>query len=61
MSNLKLTDDELFELTEIVGNSMQFDKDLIPLYKKLLKLQKPIDMSKQDFDYEILEYGGESQ
>ena len=31
------------------------------LYKKLLKLQKPIDMSKQDFDYEILEYGGESQ
>ena len=31
MSNLKLTDDELFELTEIVGNSMQFDKDLIPL------------------------------
>jgi hypothetical protein len=60
MVNLKLTDDELFNLTEIVGNSIQFDEDLIPLYKKLLKLQKPIDMSKQDFDYEIPEYKGQS-
>ena len=53
---IKINEEELFELIEMVGNSMQFDEELIPLYEKLCKHQKPLDLSKQNFDYEIPEF-----
>ena len=53
---IKINEEELFELIEMVGNRMQFDRELIPLYKKLCKHQKPLDKSKWNFDYEIPEY-----
>tara|TARA_R100000482_G_C5053777_1_gene113911 strand:- start:353 stop:547 length:195 start_codon:yes stop_codon:yes gene_type:complete len=53
---IKINEEELFELIEMVGNRMQFDRELIPLYEKLCKHQKPLDLSKQNFDYEIPEF-----
>jgi len=53
---IDITEEELFELIEMVGNRMQFDRELIPLYKKLCSYQKPLDLSKQNFDYEIPEF-----
>lgn len=53
---IKINEEELFELIEMVGNRMQFDEELIPLYEKLCKHQKPLDLSKQNFDYEIPEF-----
>ena len=54
--NIKITEEELFELIEMVSNKMQSDRDLIPLYKKLCKHQKPLDLSKQNFNYELPEF-----
>ena len=53
---IKINEEELFELIEMVGNRMQFDRELIPLYEKLCSYQKPLDLSKQNFDYEIPEF-----
>jgi hypothetical protein len=54
--NIKITEDELFDLIEILNMKIQHDKDLIPLFEKLLTYQKPLDLSKQNFDYEIPEF-----
>ena len=54
--NIKITEEELFELIDMVSNRMESDRDLIPLYEKLCKHQKPLDLSKQNFDYEIPEF-----
>ena len=54
--NIKITDEELFDLIEILNMKIQYDKDLIPLFEKLLTYQKPLDLSKQNFDYEIPEF-----
>tara|TARA_B100001057_G_C22053922_1_gene645708 strand:+ start:291 stop:485 length:195 start_codon:yes stop_codon:yes gene_type:complete len=54
--NIKITEEELFELIDMVSNRIQSDRDLIPLYEKLCKHQKPLDLSKQNFDYEIPEF-----
>lgn len=53
---IKITEEELFELIEMVSNRMQSDRDLIPLYEKLCSYQRPLDISKQNLDYEIPEY-----
>ena len=53
---IKITEEELFELMEMVSNRMQSDRDLIPLYEKLCSYQRPLDISKQNLDYEIPEY-----
>jgi|TARA_R100001440_G_scaffold70776_1_gene93393 hypothetical protein len=51
---INLTVDEIFELTEMVGNRMESDRDLIPLYEKLCKhLPKPKSYTSADLDYEI--------
>ena len=54
MHNIKVTTEELFELVEMLGDKIQYDQDLIPLYKKLasIEIPKPIE----NFDYEIPEY-----
>ena len=54
--NIKITEDELFDLIEILNMRVQYDKDLLPLFEKLLTYQKPLDLSKQNFDYEIPEF-----
>lgn len=54
--NIKITEEELFDLLDVLSIRMQFDEELIPLYEKLAKYQKPIDHSKQNFDYEIPEF-----
>ena len=54
--NIKITEEELFELIGMVSTRMQYDEELIPLYEKLIKYQKPIDYSKQNLDYEIPEF-----
>ena len=51
---INLTVDEIFELTEMVGNRMESDRDLIPLYEKLCKhLPKSKSYTSADLDYEI--------
>tara|TARA_Y100001937_G_scaffold104443_1_gene144408 strand:+ start:59 stop:256 length:198 start_codon:yes stop_codon:yes gene_type:complete len=51
---INLTVEEIFELTEMVGNRMESDRDLIPLYEKLCKhLPKPKSYTSADLDYEI--------
>ena len=35
MHNIKVTTEELFELVEMLSDKIQYDQDLIPLYKKL--------------------------
>ena len=54
MHNIKVTTEELFELVEMLGDKIQYDQNLIPLYKKLasIEIPKPIE----NFDYEIPEY-----
>ena len=54
MHDIKVTTEELFELVEMLGDKIQYDQDLIPLYKKLasIEIPKPIE----NFDYEIPEY-----
>ena len=51
--NIKITEEELFELIGMVSTRMQYDEERIPLYEKLIKYQKPIDYSKQNLDYEL--------
>ena len=53
---IKINEEELFELIEMVSNRMQSDRELIPLYEKLCSYQKPLDISKQNLDYEIPEF-----
>ena len=53
---IKINEEELFELIEMVSNRMEFDRELIPLYEKLCKHQNPLDKSKWNLDYEIPEY-----
>ena len=54
---INLTVNEIFELTEMVGNRMESDRDLIPLYEKLAKhLPKPKSYTSADLDYEIPMY-----
>ena len=53
---IKINEEELFELIEMVSVRMQSNRELIPLYEKLCKHQKPLDLSKQNFDYEIPEF-----
>tara|TARA_Y100001973_G_C5153412_1_gene309386 strand:- start:287 stop:469 length:183 start_codon:yes stop_codon:yes gene_type:complete len=54
MHNIKVTTEELFELVEMLGDKLQYNQDLIPLYEKLasIEIPKPIE----NFDYEIPEY-----
>lgn len=54
MHNIKVTTEELFELVEMLKEKLQYNQDLIPLYKKLssIEIPKPIE----NFDYEIPEY-----
>ena len=54
MHNIKVTTEELFELVEMLGDKLQYNQDLIPLYKKLasIEIPKPIE----NFDYEIPEF-----
>ena len=51
--NVTLTDGELSDLIQIIGNSIQHDQDLRPLYQKLLNKQPKIDSTKWDLDYEL--------
>ena len=54
MHNIKVTTEELFELVKMLEDKLQYNQDLIPLYKKLasIEIPKPIE----NFDYEISEY-----
>ena len=54
MHNIKVTTEELFELVEMLEDKLQYNQDLIPLYKKLasIEIPKPIE----NFDYEIPEW-----
>ena len=54
MHNIKVTTEELFELVEMLEDKLQYNQDLIPLYKKLasIEIPKPIE----NFDYETPEY-----
>ena len=54
--NIKITEEELFDLIEILNMRIQHDKDLLPLFKKLLTYQKPLDLSEENLDYEIPEF-----
>ena len=49
MHNIKVTTEELFELVEMLEDKLQYNQDLIPLYKKLasIEIPKPIE----NFDY----------
>ena len=53
---IKINEEELFELIEMVSVRMESNRELIFLYEKLCKHQKPLDLSKQNFDYEIPEF-----
>ena len=54
MHNIKVTTEELFELVEMLKDKLEYNQDLIPLYKKLasIEIPKPIE----NFDYKIPEY-----
>ena len=54
MHDIKVTTEELFDLVEMLEDKLQYNQDLIPLYKKLasIEIPKPIE----NFDYEIPEY-----
>ena len=56
MHNIKVTTEELFELLEMVENKLQYDQDLIPLYKKLSSIEIPTSNVEPNLDYEIPEY-----
>ena len=51
--NVTLTSGELFDLIQIIGNRIEHDQDLRPLYKKLLNKQPKINNTKKNLDYEL--------
>ena len=53
---IEITEEELFDLIEALENRIEWNRYSIPLYKKLCSYQKPLDLSKQNFDYEIPEF-----
>ena len=53
---INITEEELFDLIEALENRIEWNRYSIPLYKKLCSYQKPLDLSKQNFDYEIPEF-----
>ena len=53
---IDITEEELFDLVEALENRIEWNRYSIPLYKKLCSYQKPLDLSKQNFDYEIPEF-----
>ena len=53
---IDITEEELFDLIEALENRIEWNRYSIPLYKKLCSYQKPLDLSKQDFDYELPEF-----
>ena len=54
MHYIELTTEELFEIVEMLGDKLQYQQDLIPLYKKLASIKIP--KGKENLDYEIPEY-----
>ena len=54
MHHIELTTEELLEIVEILGDKLQYNQDLIPLYKKLASIEIP--KGKENLDYEIPEY-----
>ena len=54
MHYIELTTEELFEIVEMLGDKLQYQQDLIPLYKKLASIKNP--KGKENLDYEIPEY-----
>tara|TARA_B100001029_G_scaffold129673_1_gene108622 strand:+ start:175 stop:369 length:195 start_codon:yes stop_codon:yes gene_type:complete len=50
---IDITEEELFDLIEALENRIEWNRYSIPLYEKLCSYQKPLDLSKQNFDYEI--------
>jgi len=54
MHHIELTTDELFEIVEMLGDKLQYNQELIPLYKKLASIEIP--KGKENLDYEIPEY-----
>ena len=56
MHNIKITTEELFELVEMLSDKIQYDQDLIPLYKKLSSIEIPTSNVEPNLDYEIPEY-----
>ena len=56
MHNIKVTTEELFELVEMLSDKIQYDQDLIPLYKKLSSIEIPTSNVEPNLDYEIPEY-----
>ena len=53
---IDITEEELFDLIEALENRIEWNRYSIPLYEKLCSYQKPLDLSKQDFDYELTEF-----
>ena len=53
---IDITEEELFNLIETLGNKIEWDRYSIPLYEKLCSYQKPLDISKQNLDYELPEF-----
>ena len=53
---IDITEEELFDLIEALENRIEWNRYSIPLYEKLCSYQKPLDLSKQDFDYELPEF-----
>ena len=56
MHNIKVTTEELFELVEMLGNKLQYNQDLIPLYEKLASIEIPTNNVEPNYDYEIPEW-----
>ena len=56
MHNIKVTTEELFELVEMLEDKLQYNQDLIPLYKKLSSIEIPTNNIEPNLDYEIPEY-----
>ena len=54
MHYIELTTKELFEIVEMLGDKLQYNQELIPLYKKLASIEIP--KGKENLDYEIPEY-----
>ncbi len=56
MHSIKVTTEELFELVEMLGDKLQYNQDLIPLYEKLASIEIPTNNVEPNLDYEIQEY-----
>ena len=56
MHNIKVTTEELFELVKMLEDKLQYNQDLIPLYKKLASIEIPTNNVEPNLDYEIPEY-----